>query len=237
MCLALKCAELARKQAAQPVYVGPNPDPFTVLVADTDDEFVKILRQYLKGGYESSFGDAMLRQLLISHEQAHVLGQSKWGGVNVGRAEAEANKVVRLGKAVVNPRTYDVTMVQPEANFVAGFIRDLIDKDKRYFEPDGSPRVEQILGRMRMYEGKLRGTEGWGVLDGGPFLQLWEWQLGGTEDHCEDCPYLASLVPVTRDEWFATPGECMTPCLWNCLCKLVAVGAEISTADPIRRAA
>lgn len=235
MCLA-QCADLARKQAAQPVYVGPNPDAFTVLVAETDDEFIKILKRLLKTDYFQNFGDEMIEALLKAHAEAHLLGQDKWGNSNQSMALGEANKVVRIGKSVINPRTYDVTYIEPEADYVAGFVRDLIAKDKRYFDDDG-PRVDQILGRMRMYEGKLRGTEGWGVLDGGPINQLWEWQLGGTEDHCLDCPYLASLVPVRADEWFATPGECMTPCLWNCLCKMVAVGVQVETAAPIRRAA
>lgn len=240
MCLSPSClanAELAFKQAAQPVYLGPNPDAFTVLMAECDEEMQKILRMLAANGSVPNWADAMIQALLKYHTQAHYLGQAKWDQQMQFLAVNNATKVVHIGKQVINPRTYDTIIVPGEADYLAGFVRDLIAKDKKYFEEDGTIRLDNVLNRMRMYQGKMRGSEGIGVLEAGPVNELWKWELGGAEDHCEDCPFLASLVPVTRDEWFSTPGAGDTQCLFGCRCKFVAVKSGVTMADPIERRA
>lgn len=237
MCLSVECGLLARKQAAQPVYVPPNPSAFIQLVAEADESFQKLLRMLADTGYAMTFGQDFIDELVKFHAEAHMIGQSEWDTQNQSLANAASTKVVRLGKTFINPRTRDYEFVPGEADFVAGFIQNLIDKDPRYFDEDGVIRLDQVLGRMRMYEGKLRGTQGEGVLDGGPLDTLWKWKLGGSEEHCEDCPFLASLVAVTKAEWYTTPGSCDTLCLFNCTCKLVAEKYGVETAPPILRVA
>lgn len=243
MCFDCKMAgEFAAKLAAQPIYVPPNPDEFILLIAEADEEMQKLLRQLLGGISPAMMGERFLELLVKFHAESHILGQRKWDDYpSQFLATGRANQVVHLGEVLRNPRTGQADFIPGEADYVAGFIRSLNAGDTRYFDEQGKLKEDAVMGRMRMYQGKMRGTEGQGVLDKSPGDVLWRWVLGAVEDHCEDCPYNASLIPVTASEWYTTPGKCHTPCLFNCQCRMQAEksGAVIGieTASPILRLA
>ena len=62
------------KQAAQPSTFGPNPDAFTVLMAEVMRKCRKILRMLAANGSVPNWADAMIQALLKYHTQAHYLG-------------------------------------------------------------------------------------------------------------------------------------------------------------------
>lgn len=225
---------LLAKNAAQPVVVGSNPSAFVALMAEADDEFRKLVMRYVAGLSPEEFGNGFVQLLMTFHAEAHMIGQQEWGRSIQSLANAEAMQVVRLGKVTQNPRIMETLFMPPEADYVAGLVRQLRAGDDRYFDDDGV-KLDDLLGRTRLYQLRMRGTQGAGVLDASPPRSLWKWTLGGAENSCDDCPWLASLVPNTRENWFSTPGSGDTACSIGCKCTLVEVETGISTASWVNR--
>jgi HK97 family phage portal protein len=105
-----------------------------------------------------------------------------------------------------------------ESPFVQGLINDL--ESGRYGEAVevGSAGLQ---ARLDLYSRKVSASASDGFVDGSETDSDWAWELGGTEDHCEDCPYIAASGPYTQDTLFTKPRAGDTPCLGNCLCRLV----------------
>ena len=95
---------------------------------------------------------------------------------------------------------------------------------------DGSVSDAQIQSRARMYihstvEGYWKGR-GRSATSAG--YDEVNWYLGSTENHCEDCPSIASSgwQPVCAGGGFPYGGSChypgdgQTECLTNCRCSL-----------------
>ena len=216
MSACLACAELAYKQAAQPVYVAPGAEPFTVLMAECDHEMEDLARALARTRNPLLWQDEFLKLLLHYHELSHLTGQAGRGLISLARSRAV--QAVQSGAG----------STAPEADYVQGFLRSLLDKDPRYWRDDGQLDADAVLNRMRMYQGRMRGTAGLGFVDPlTPATEIW-WVLGGTEDHCLDCPYNASVSPWTKDTLYTTPGGGDTICLYNCRCHLATSDGRTS---------
>lgn len=196
--------ELAYKQAASPII--PASDPFTQLMMECDGDMSKIAREFARTGrtfgWMTEFSDLIEKY----HVQAHTIG----AGVSIPTvAQGRAYQVIHL------PGVSGFS----ESDFVAQFLSDLIAKDSRYWK-DGEWDADEILRRMRFYQGKMRGTAGWGFVDvQSPVADIF-WRTTGNENSCEECPMFAALSPWSKELLYTTPGGCETACLFECECWL-----------------
>lgn len=108
-------------------------------------------------------------------------------------------------------------IVDNEQQWFEKFISDL--EDGRYDLPDGTVNYKAIEARLNLYIGKYRATSAESWVEAGDELEEYEWVLG-PEEHCTDCPRIASRSPYAKDELFAYPGSGDTECLSNCNCVL-----------------
>ncbi len=105
-----------------------------------------------------------------------------------------------------------------------GFLGDIKSgDDPRYFNEDGTFRPGSLDARSDLYVGRMRGSanEAFAIasFEEDPETEF-TWALGGTEDHCEDCPEIAAGSPYTQDTLYTYPGAGDTECLGRCLCIL-----------------
>lgn len=215
-------AEYAWKQAAQPIIAEDEPFNRLMRMADADmEEIAAIMGRNFN---PLLWADRFTALLTDYHARAHQLGQ----GVNPvpSLAREHAYQVMNIGKG---GRSI------PEADFVLGFLNDLIARDERYFLEGGGVDEDELLRRMRMYQGKMRGSAGWGFVDIETPVAEFDWVLGGVEDHCADCPELANLSPWYKVTLYTTPGAGDTPCLFNCKCWLVNTGTGETSVKPVLR--
>lgn len=212
-------------KAVGAVVSAPGGDGFVSLVHACDLEMVALVDSLADGLNANIWAANMLDILQEYHTRAHLLGQSKFGLASSTMARGHAVRLVKLG-----------VDSQPEADYLASFLRDILAGDPRYVS-SGVIDAQAVLRRMRMYQGKLRGSSGFGSLQASPPREVWKWVLGAKEDHCTDCPYLASLVAVPAGEWYTTPGAGDTPCLWNCGCHMRAEKSGVTTSLPVLREA
>ena len=161
------------------------------------------------------FEELMMVILNDGHIDSHLAGQ-EMSGFSTYRILAE-----RRGRQVA----------QAQVSFVRGFALALAQKDARYWdEVEGRFKTEPIVARTASYLGRTRGTAYDGFTVATPSNTLYDWRLGGVELHCTECPDLAAAGPWLKSEdtaqldyptLFTKPGECDTPCLYNCKCSLV----------------
>jgi len=90
-------------------------------------------------------------------------------------------------------------------------------------DADGAVRADTVKSRQDLYAQKLRGTANEAFVESGEDNEEYDWILGGTERHCEDCPRIAALSPFTKETLFAYPCSGDTECLGNCDCVLKRV--------------
>lgn len=217
-------AELAWKQAAQPILV--QDDPFNALMRSLDADMEDLARFFALTRSPIAWSERFVELLTGYHERSHMLGQGR--SAIQPLAQGHAYQVMNIGRGGLGI---------PEADFVLGFLNDLMLEDERYFK-EGEVDQDEILRRMRMYQGKMRGSAGWGFIDPKPPLTEFYWRLGGAEEHCEDCPLNASKSPWYKETLYTTPGAGDTPCLFNCRCFLEeAETGEISALPVLREAA
>lgn len=113
-----------------------------------------------------------------------------------------------------------IAAADSEADYLLSFLEDILEKDDRYFDEDGNILADKVARRSRMYTGLMRGTANESWSNAQPDEAEIYWRLGAVEEHCSDCPELASLNPWSKDTLFAKPGSNETPCLFNCKCWL-----------------
>lgn len=110
--------------------------------------------------------------------------------------------------------------VDSESYYLRGFAEALMDKDPRYWDAEAEMWLpEAIEDRQDLYLGKMRGTANAAFLRDSHGFDFY-WMLGGTEDHCSECPDYAAGSPWAASELPTTPGMNDTPCRFNCLCFL-----------------
>ena len=96
------------------------------------------------------------------------------------------------------------------------FLSDLISEVE-----DGSRTVAEANLAARRYAIRMSGTMSAAFHEASPEDAVFWWRLGGAEQHCQDCPRLAELSPMTKDEVFTRPREGETQCQCGCKCRLV----------------
>ena len=99
-----------------------------------------------------------------------------------------------------------------ELRFFRNFLRDIRD-------PNHNPIRHPYLARATYYaeSGKAQFYNGM-VAGAGDELEI-SWVMGEPEEHCADCPVLASSV-YTWSTLPTTPGAGDTECIFNCYCHL-----------------
>ena len=214
--------------AASPGYSGRSE--FASVIRWMDAETAAIVAKLLADGSPHRFGSSFLEMLRDAYVAAHLAGQSVNGADSQTMARARAQQAVVLGRIVTNPVSGNATIVHSQGFFLEGFVRDLAARDKRYFDEDGALRVDQVTRRATQYQAGVRSAQAYGVMDSASHAARWKWELGGAEEHCDDCPFLATLEPVPASEWFALPGEGLTQCVVGCKCHMVDVESGQTTA-------
>jgi len=84
----------------------------------------------------------------------------------------------------------------------------------------GGLSAEAISARAELYGHALYGTVNrvWAASQS-PNTLIW-WDLGPNENHCTQCPIMASNSPYKADELTTFPGDGNTDCVTNCKCTL-----------------
>lgn len=161
------------------------------------------------------WAEGFARELSRLHARAW-----RWGRLSngVGSDEIESDDLI-VGRA----------RLDAEARFVQRFAAQIeagLGKD----DEDGGAR--RIAARSRSYAGAARGTSTEAFFSLAPDTEEFRWVLGAVEDHCTQCPELASRGPWLKDEMFVWPGSNDTPCLYNCKCRLVRASDGASSIRP-----
>jgi hypothetical protein len=107
-----------------------------------------------------------------------------------------------------------------DSKFLNQFVQDIVDRDPRYVEQSGQIRANAVINRANLYIGRMRASAAESFVGACKDDELFDWILGATEQHCEDCPALAALSPFTKSTLSTYPGEGDTECLGNCKCYL-----------------
>jgi hypothetical protein len=153
-----------------------------------------------------TWADKFHEILFDGHSESWAMGQLRAGVTDVD--VDEQFKVARQ-------------MADEESEFLQGFLDAINNKDPRYVGEDGKIVPDSLDDRTNLYVGKMRGTANQGLVDGSDDDAEFDWVLGATEQHCEDCPDLADLSPYTKESLPSPPGSGDTECLGNCDCELV----------------
>lgn len=148
--------------------------------------------------------------ILLRHIEAHEIGQAAAGIKPIPSRAATAGKVIR----------------DFESFYLQGFFEDIVQG--RMNDSAGALSLPRVQARARMYVLKTRATQAQGFVDGSPQEASFDWRLGAVEDHCEECPYIASQGPYYQQTLYTHPGEGDTFCLVNCKCFLVRDDGAVS---------
>lgn len=198
------------------------PDTVSELQAWFDDhqsfrwkQAKNILNQFIDGKINDQDWYELIDALLMEgHANSHWIGVV-WGS---GEYSEFQDSYAAIGRAIA-----DV-----DADYLIAFADDLASG--RYLDSNGDIQKAALQARLRLYLGKMRGTANdaaLGQLEGETDVY---WRLGGAEQHCQDCPYLAAnWTPIKKRDMYASPGSCDTECLGNCLCYL-----EFVVSDELR---
>lgn len=137
----------------------------------------------------------------IGHVESHMAGQ------RIAGADGFAAEAQRIGRIIGDG----------ESQYLQGFLTDILDG--RYIDLDGEFRLGAFEARQMMYVNKTRGSASMGFVYASQG-QVFDWVLGATEDHCDECPVMAAGGPYAEATLYTVPGLADTPCLSNCLCYL-----------------
>lgn len=123
-----------------------------------------------------------------------------------------------------------ISKADGDSQYLLKFIGDI--EAGRYQDEDGVWKDGAFGQRQNLYVSKGRGTANEAFAESSDDDEAFDWVLGGTEDHCDDCPALAAASPWARDDLFTHPGAGDTPCLSHCKCHLVRKSDGISGFKP-----
>lgn len=193
------------KLAASPLLFSPEPSDFERLIQRFDREVRELVNQLARGEISERVWLLKMNQIIRDgHFSAHQIGQLM-AGIEVPSDVLAARSAAEIADA--------------QSYFLQGFYTDL--SHGKYVDDAGKFLDDAMYYRSRMYALATRGTAGIGFVDASPFTAIFDWVLGGAEEHCEDCPVLAEGSPYSRDTLYTTPGAGDTPCLCYCKCHLV----------------
>lgn len=119
-----------------------------------------------------------------------------------------------------------------QSDYLLGFISDL--QSGRYTDDDGAYKVGAIRSRANLYLQTMRGTSGAGFVAASEIDEEFTWDLNDSvEEHCDDCPYLATQNPWSPSTLYAYPGDGQTACLGNCKCRLIRSSDGLTSFNPV----
>jgi hypothetical protein len=167
---------------------------------------------------EATFRDLFSAELEKLHGELFEIGIKSGGGVLDATELANWTAFIR----------------DTEQQFIQGLAIDLaggryLDDEDVFDAAHGS-----LVQRIQMYASKSSYSATKGFMNGSTSDEEFDWDLGGVvEDHCADCPYLASGSPYTAATLYAVPRDCSTQCRGNCKCVLVRRSDGVSSFGPV----
>jgi hypothetical protein len=213
-------------KAAQPIWsttAVPTQQDFINLVRASRRDLLAIAQLLAAGEIDAREWAERFKQILNrDHARSWALGRQR------------AGDTLPFG---IDDALRGVAAADMEADFLLSFLEAIQSGDKRYWDDDGKLRVDQVARRSRMYTGAYGGSANHAFAASVPDEAEIYWRLGGTENHCADCPEIAVLSPFTKDTLWTVPKGNETPCLFQCLCWLEtfdADGNSMTGFKPIR---
>lgn len=213
------------KGFAQPIEWSGTP--FEQALKKYDRELDQLTSAFLKGEvdaltFEEELVDILRRMHIDCHYQGQVMADvippsmtlARFSGGRVAQAESQYARKFANELALMAANVYDQAAEQY--------------------------RAEAIRLRARSYMGRARGTATDGWTSASLPNNLVDWVMGA-EDHCEECPVMASNGPwllqgstsqFEHPTLFIRPGENLTPCKFNCGCYLVRKSDGVRSPKP-----
>lgn len=184
----------------------PSQGDFNNHSAFVAENIQKVTTRFLNGKIDANKWYEQVDSVLHDgHAGAWALGRQR-----AGDASARGKDDDLAGRAAADHQD----------QFLLRFRDDLADPSSGLYDADGNLREGAVRARANLYVGAIRGTANQAFVETGPDDVEYDWKLGGTEQHCEECPQIAALSPYRKDTLFAHPGDGSTPCLGNCDCHL-----------------
>lgn len=161
------------------------------------------------------FGERFALLLQEAHTEAVVIGRHHAGDT----APLEEDD-----------RAFAASVMDGEAEFLAGFVKDL--ETDRYRDDEGEFRLSAVEQRSVWYTNKLvaSASEAW-ALTLPPDTTLLYWLLSGGES-CPDCVTLHSRSPWRVGELEQYPADGSTICGTNCRCVLQTASGQTGFSVP-----
>lgn len=167
------------------------------LVQVTRSQIRRVTDRLIRGKITpEEWGERMHAILEERHTRAVVLGRMRAGDHTPREADDE-----KFGKLVADE----------QLQYLGRFERSI---------RDGELSDAQIRARAQMYANRLCGTANEVFVLASVTSATFEWMLGGSENHCDDCPELAEAGPYTESTLPTVPRAGETECRMNCLCWL-----------------
>jgi len=187
---------------------------FALLLLDTHHTLNDYATRFLTGALTlTELHDALVTHLAAAHAHAAYLGRSLAGSRKpFGSADQQFAASVMFGQVL----------------FLSGLLQDL--QGGKYRAADDGTLPNALTARLWAYCVRCYGTanEAWGLTLGPDARFLWF--LGvNVEHHCDVCPERqaeSQVEPYTLDTIPGWPGDCSTPCLWNCDCTVKTTDGE-----------
>ncbi len=205
----LRLIEGGLSRAAVAVTDGvPGNAEFSGMIKARRRELHTITKMFANGEITlAAWHDRCMAILLEGHTRANYFGRMLAAQVELDPENADIFAAVAA--------------TDSEEYYLRGFSEALQDLDSRYWDAEAQAWLtDAIEARQDLYLGKMRGTANAAFLRESLDDQLFYWMLGGTEDHCQECPDYAAGSPWRADELPTHPGDNSTPCRFNCLCFL-----------------
>ena len=176
------------------------------IVTDSSQKFHDLAAKYGMGQMtREEFMSAYDAALVKYHGEAYSIGMTAGGGA------ASKAQMDEVGRA----------MADVESQYLQGLADAIENGDYDDENGDFNPDAPGLINRTGLYGGKVSSSATSGFVDASPDSMTFDWQLGGDEDHCPDCPELAAAGSFTKSELITTPRAGDTQCLGNCQCSLV----------------
>jgi hypothetical protein len=180
---------------------------------------LEALVKRLAGGdiSEDVFKEEYSKVLLRLHEDLYRIGVRHAGGT------PDAVEAKRVAQQVVDF----------EQQWIAGLVADVMGDVYRDDAGDFMPDHGGLQNRLRWYATKASGTASQAWVGTCEPEEEFDWILGGAENHCQDCPYLATNSPYTKDTLYTEPRGFDTPCGGSCDCRLTRRSDGLAGFGPV----
>lgn len=182
----------------------PSQVNLNKVVNDTRSLVGDAVDAYLEEGDERAFGGRMVEALREGLRKAVVMGRQRAG--DFAEEDEDDQRFAEL-------------LVNVQVDYLREFVRDLAAG--RYEDDDGMTDEAAIRRRALYYPQCLTGGANQNFTLASGEDAVWDWRLGDTEDSCDECPDREAGSPYASDALPGVPGDCSTPCLFNCRCSIV----------------